>query len=91
MILGSKFLTKVQAAILLLNDSIQRNTDALTVSLSKQEETNRLLRDLVAANKEFTNVIEHFFAVRKKLDIEESRRREKRELDNTPTGADSRY
>lgn len=89
--IGSKLVTRINAAILLLNDTIQRNTDAMTVSLSKQEETNRLLRDLVAANKEFTNVIEHFFAVKKKLEIEEARRKEKRELDLEPSKFDDRY
>lgn len=88
---GSKRLTEAKAALLLVSDDIQRNTSAIKDLVFQQKETNRLLGELVGVNKDFTHVIENFFALRKKLDIEEARRREKKELDLQPSPYDVKY
>ena len=71
--------------------SVDLLSQKLSLLLASQEETNRLLRALVGANENFVGVIENFFALRKKIDIEESRRREQRELDLKKSPADDRF
>lgn len=66
--------------------------------LKAQREANIISRDLIravdkmtVANKEFVNVISNFFAIEKKLHIEEAMRKEKREQDFEPSKADLKY
>jgi hypothetical protein len=85
MILGSRKVdTELKALIRILDDDISELVAA-------QKETNRLLQELVHANRNFVCVIENFFAVEKKLHIEEARRKEKRAMDLEPAEADLRY
>ena len=88
--IGSKS-TELKAIAAILTTDVEELTNAIKALLAEQKETNKLLRDLVDANKDHTHVIENFFAIRKKLDIEAARRREKRELDLEPSAADERY
>jgi predicted HNH restriction endonuclease len=66
--------------------------------LKAQREANIIAHDLVRAvnkmteaNKEFVNVIQNFFAIEKKLRIEDAMRREKKEQDFEPSKADLKY
>ena len=59
--------------------------------LATQKEQNALFREMIKANKEFVNVISNFFAIEKKLHIEEAMRKEKREQDFEPSKADLKY
>ena len=49
------------------------------------------LRELVKSNKDFCNVITNFFAIQKKLSIEEARRKEKMDIDSRGTPEDEKY
>ncbi|MCK7475643.1 MAG: hypothetical protein MZV49_24175 [Rhodopseudomonas palustris] len=91
MMMFSKKATEAKAAALLLADDISRLRSDIKDLTYQQKETNKILRELVDVNKDFTHVIENFFALRKKLDIEEARRREKRELDLEPSKFDEKY
>ena len=66
--------------------------------LKSQREQNILFKDLIrgvremiTANQEFVNVIQNFFAIEKKLHIEEAMRREKKEQDMEESPGDRRY
>lgn len=71
--------------------SMELSNQKLTLLLKSQEQTNALLQRLIDVDKSFIGVIENFFALRKKLDIDEARRREKRELDLKGTPDDDRF
>jgi hypothetical protein len=51
----------------------------------------RGVREMITANQEFVNVIQNFFAIEKKLHIEEAMRREKKEQDMDESPGDRRY
>lgn len=59
--------------------------------LKTQQEQNILFRDMIKANKEFVNVISNFFAIEKKLRIEDAMRREKKEQDFDISPGDLKY
>lgn len=88
----------LQGELTILRETIQQNTSAIEgvaakieELLSVERETQKIMRRLLAANDEFVHVIENFFAIRKRLDIEEAKRREQKELDLLPSRADERY
>jgi hypothetical protein len=95
---GKKILQAVKVHSELSMRIVEENTNAqantaqkLTLLIKAQEGTNALLQRLIEVDQNFVGVIENFFALRKKLDIDESRRREKRELDLKGTPDDDRY
>lgn len=88
--LGSRT-SEIKAAIILLERAIEENTVVQRANGEKLAELIRKVERLSHANENFVGVIENFFAIRKKLDIEEAKRRELRELDNQPTRYDSMY
>lgn len=88
--LGSR-IAEIKATILLLAKAIEENTVVQRSNGEKLTELIRKVERLSHANENFVGVIENFFAIRKKLDIEEAKRRELRELENQPTKYDSMY
>ena len=71
------------------------NLDEINKNLHEQNVLfNDLLREIksmVVANKEFVNVIQNFFAIEKKLRIEDAMRREKKEQDFDISPGDLKY
>lgn len=55
------------------------------------EEMLKTLKEQTVTQKEFINVITNFFAIEKKLRIEEARRREADELDRRATEGDWKF
>jgi len=83
--------TALLARAILLVDAIEANT-------KEQHKTNLLLSDLhnktsemVAVNKEFIEVIRHFFASEHNLKLEEIKKKAAREKELEPTKDDFRY
>lgn len=88
---SSETLTRILASQYLSSERLDKIAE-------EQVKTNELLKELIkAVNRQaesygsFINVIQNFFAIEKKLSIEESKRRAEREAEFDLTEADKKY
>lgn len=92
---SDKFRDEALSKILANSYIIAERFDSLS---TQQKQTNILLEGLIRAVAkqadsygEFINVIQNFFAIQKKLSIEESKRKAEREAEFDLTEADKKY
>ena len=86
---NSDSVTLAKWEILFMNlDDINKNLHEQNVLFN---DLLREIKSMVVANKEFVNVIQNFFAIEKKLRIEDAMRREKKEQDFDISPGDLKY